>query len=141
MFGSVQSQANGNVLVGWGASQYFTEYDSAGRVLFDATLPHGGENYRALRFPWAGTPTEPPALAARRRGGVTELFASWNGATGVHAWRVESGASAAALTQNDTQRRRGFETTLTVPQRARFARAVALDAKGAPLGTSRIVAV
>jgi hypothetical protein len=139
--GNAQLQPNGNLLVGWGTQPQFTEYDSAGRVLFDATLPHGGENYRALRFPWAGTPTEPPALAARRRGGVTELFASWNGATGVHAWRVESGASAAALTQNDTQRRRGFETTLTVPQRARFARAVALDAKGAPLGTSRIVAV
>ena len=61
---------------------------------FDAHLPHGGQNYRAPKMPWHGRPTEPPAIATRRRGGHGYVYASWNGATEVHSWRLESGASA-----------------------------------------------
>ena len=35
---------------GLGLDPWFTEFAADGRVLFDATLPHGGENYRAYRF-------------------------------------------------------------------------------------------
>ena len=63
-FGSVQVQPNGNVLVGWATQPWFTEYTAGGAVLLDAKLPHGGQNYRTLRFPWTSTPTEPPALAS-----------------------------------------------------------------------------
>jgi hypothetical protein len=139
--GNVQLLPNGNLLVGWGTEPQFTEYAPDGRVVFDATLPQGGQNYRAWRFPWIGRPTEPPALAARRRGGTTELYASWNGATDVAAWRVEAGKSRAALTLVHTQPRRGFETTLTVPRLARFARAVAIDREGTPLAGSPILAI
>ena len=48
--GSMQRQPNGNVLVGWGTAPYFTEYTDEGRVVFDARLPKGGQNYRTLRF-------------------------------------------------------------------------------------------
>ena len=45
----------------------------SGRVLFDATLPHGGQSYRALRFPWVGRPAARPALAASDGPAVREL--------------------------------------------------------------------
>jgi Arylsulfotransferase (ASST) len=137
IFGSVQTLANGNVLVGWGASPYFTEYSSTGAVRYDAGLPHGGENYRTLRYAWQGTPAERPRLAAR--GG--RLYASWNGATEVAAWRVRAGSSPTALEPALTVPRRGFETTITPPASARFAAVTALNRAGKPLRTSATVVV
>jgi hypothetical protein len=139
--GNAQLLPNGNVLVGWGASPYITEYAADGRVAFDAALPPGGENYRALRFPWAGRPVEAPALAARRAGASGELLASWNGSTDVAAWRVESGVRRAALSAGHAQLRRGFETSLSVPAGTRFAGVVALDRSGAVIGRSQVVSL
>jgi arylsulfotransferase ASST len=139
-FGSVQLQPNGNVLVGWATEPWFTEYTSDGAVLLDAKLPHGGQNYRALRFPWRSTPTEPPALVARSTASGHLLFVSWNGATEVHRWQVVAGRSEDGLTPRLTARRSGFETTLHLPAGAgRLAAAVALDATGKPLGRSAVV--
>ena len=75
-FGSVQTQPNGNVLVGWATEPYFTEYTAAGAVLLDAKLPYGGQNYRTLRFPWSAIPAEPPRLAARPTPSGTLLYAT-----------------------------------------------------------------
>jgi hypothetical protein len=135
MFGSVQSQANGNVLVGWGASQYFTEYDSAGRVVFDAALPHGGQSYRALRFPWVGRPASPPALAARHG----RLFASWNGSTETAGWQVHAGGSPSTLRPAVTVHRQGFETPIVPPAGTKFASVTALDSAQRPLATSAAI--
>ena len=133
--GSVQFQPNGNVLVGWGTTPYFTEYARAGEVVWDAKLPRGGQNYRTLRFPWRGTPSEPPRLAAKD----TRLYVSWNGATDVAAWRIEAGQSAGRLTPRTTVRRQGFETAFPAPSGARFAAAIALDASGRDLARSQPV--
>ena len=127
--GSVQLLGNGDVLVGWGTDPHFTEYTAGGAVRLDATLPHGGENYRTLRFPWTGRPPERPALAVH--GGTA--YASWNGATAVAAWRLEPGGGAV--------RRQGFETPLTIPAGARAVRAVAIGADGRPLGSSAQLAL
>ena len=135
MFGSVQTQANGNVLVGWGASPLFTEYSSDGRLLFDATLPRGGQSYRALRFAWVGRPAEKPALAAKDG----RLYASWNGSTELRSWRVLAGASTGALAGAATTPRRGFETAIAAPAKAKYAAVVALDAGRKPLATSDTV--
>ena len=135
MFGSVQAHANGNVLVGWGASPLLTEYSHDGRVLFDATLPHGGQSYRSLRFPWVGRPAGKPALAAKDG----RLYVSWNGTTETRAWRLLAGPSPAALATVETVVRRGFETAIAPPATARYAAVVALDAGGKPLSTSAAV--
>jgi hypothetical protein len=134
--GSVQALPNGHVLVGWGSDPHFTEYAENGTVRFDATLPHGGENYRTLRFPWVGRPLQGPRLAAHAAGGRTTLYASWNGATEVASWQLRSGASPGSLQAGATTPKQGFETALAVPAGARHADAVALDAQGKPLGTS-----
>jgi hypothetical protein len=50
--GSAQALDNGNTLVGWGQTAHFSEFDSSGRMIFDATLPKGYDTYRAYRFRW-----------------------------------------------------------------------------------------
>jgi len=124
--GSMQLLGNGDALVGWGTDPHFTEFAAAGAVRLDATLPHGGENYRTLRFPWTGKPSGEPAAVVQ--GGV--LYASWNGATEVAAWRVDPGGAPV--------RRSGFETALPLPPGAGSVRAVALDARGRILGRSPV---
>jgi Arylsulfotransferase (ASST) len=135
MFGSVQTQPNGNVLVGWGASQYFTEYSADGQIRLDAGLPPGGENYRTLRFPWTGAPAEPPRIAAH--GG--QLYASWNGATSLAAWQLHAGADKSRLRPKGIVVRRGFETELAVPSGARYVAVTALDDAHQPLRTSAVL--
>jgi hypothetical protein len=50
--GNAQTTADGNLLVGWGSLPYFSEYDSAGDLLFNAELPAGVNSYRAYLQPW-----------------------------------------------------------------------------------------
>lgn len=135
--GSAQLLPNGDMLVGWGSEPYFTEYAPDGRIVFDARLPRGGQTYRALRFPWTGTPTDPPTLVSA--GGL--LHASWNGATEVAAWELRAGAGPATLDDVGAVPRQGFETVLSPPSNARYAAVIALDGKGAPLGTSPTIRI
>jgi len=135
--GSTQLLPNGDVLVGWGSEPYFTEYAADGSVRFDARLPHGGQTYRALRFPWVGHPTEPPRLASV--GGM--LYASWNGATEVASWRLRAGTAKSRIADAQIVSRTAFETALSPPAGARYTAAVALDAAGKPLGTSGTIRI
>ncbi|MGH3001007.1 MAG: arylsulfotransferase family protein, partial [Gaiellaceae bacterium] len=121
--GSVQLLGGGDVLVGWGTDPHLTEYAAGGAVKLDATLPRGGENYRALRFPWRGKPRDAPRVAVR--GGM--VYASWNGATDIVAWKIEPGGSSV--------RRTGFETALPLHVPGHV---VALDARGRALGSYRL---
>ena len=66
--GNTQLLPNGNVLVGWGAKPYFTEFSKTGQMLLDALLPGADVSYRALLGNWAATPSGPPAGAARKSG-------------------------------------------------------------------------
>lgn len=136
--GSLQLLPNGHALVGWGTEPYFTEYDSAGEPIYEAKLPHGGQNYRTLRFPWRATPAARPDLAAA---GGPLLYASWNGATEVAAWQLRTGRTARRLAAGPTTPRRGFETPLHAPPGARYATAVAVDELGRALGTSAVVRI
>jgi hypothetical protein len=133
--GNAQLLGNGDVLVGWGGAPYVTEFTRSGAIAFDARLPHGGQSYRAFRFPWVGRPADRPMLAARSHA----LHASWNGATEVASWQLLQGASASELQGGPVVPRAGFETTLTPAPQARSAAVVALDRTGAPLGTSATV--
>ncbi|HEY3961489.1 MAG TPA: arylsulfotransferase family protein [Gaiellaceae bacterium] len=135
--GSMQLLPNGNWLVGWGTTPYFTEYKRDGDVVFDATLPHGGQNYRALKFPWVGRPADPPTVVAKRG----YAYVSWNGATEVAAWKPEAGRIAGSLAAAATERRSGFETTIRMPLGTRYVRVSAVDRHGKALGVSKITRV
>ncbi|HEX5448889.1 MAG TPA: arylsulfotransferase family protein [Gaiellaceae bacterium] len=135
--GSVQLLPNGNWFVGWGTEPYFSEYTPGGKLVFDAKLPKGGQNYRSLKMPWIGHPSEPPIVKAS--GGTG--YVSWNGATEVAAWRVEAGGSSGSLAGADAVRRTGFETSFELPAGTRFVRVTGVDAQGHELGTSKITPV
>jgi hypothetical protein len=137
--GSVQVLPDGNVFVGWGADPEFSEYTPGGRQIFDASFVLGVNTYRAYRFPWVGHPSTPPALAvsAPSPEEVT-LYASWNGATQVTAWRVLGGPSGSSLQQVARAAKTGFETTIRLRSARRVFEVQALGAAGQVLGTSMV---
>jgi hypothetical protein len=135
--GSVQLLANGNVFVGWGEVPRVSEFDRSGRLLFDAILGRKYQSYRAFRLPWSGRPAEAPALALS--GG--NAYASWNGATDVHEWRLLAGGPSGALRPVASTRAHGFESVLPITAAAGPQFAVrALAADGSALGQSSTVA-
>ena len=137
--GNAQVLPNGNVVVGWGGLPYITEFRRGGGVHFDARLPAGGQNYRAFRLPWVGRPRKPPRLVAHAVSGRRLLHASWNGATEVAAWRLETGSRRDELETALTKPKKGFETSLPVPRGSAFAAAVALGLHGNVLGRSKTI--
>lgn len=137
--GNTQALPNGNVLVGWGASPYITEYSRHGAVLRLYTYASGSESYRAYRFPWDPRPLTKPAVAASAAGGRTQVYMSWNGAGDVASWQVLAGPSASALKAVATVANAGFETSAPIAA-APFVAAQARDARGRVLGASATIA-
>ena len=134
--GNIQLLENQNLFVGWGAEPYFSEYSASGGLLFDAHWHGSYQSYRAYRFPWTGSPTGAPSVAAApAASGQMTVYASWNGDTRATSWRLLAGASAHALAPVATAARSGFETAITAPA-ASYVAVQALDANGAVLGTS-----
>jgi len=146
--GNMQTLPDQSVVIGWGAVPSVSELDKGGGVLFDAHLPPGASSYRAFRFPWSGHPLWLPAASARvlSTGDSTAVFASWNGATDVAAWRVLAGSSAGSLTAQATMPDSGFESTVTYPNTysehgVEYVAVQALGTSGQLLGTSPTVSV
>lgn len=137
--GDNQVLAGGDVFVGWGEAPYFTEFDAAGQVVLDGHLPPPAQVYRAYRFPWSALPAAPPSIALRNAGATTTVYASWNGATGVAAWRVLAGATPATLAAVAQAPADGFETAIAVPSAAPVFAVQALGPGGELLGSSHAV--
>ena len=110
--GNMQALANGDWFLGWGQVPDFSEFSPEGALLFDAHFPAHDQSYRGFRFS-LDRHARPPSdvrLPARRPRRAGTVYASWNGATQVAAWRVLAGPSAhepAAVAQAP---RGGFET-------------------------------
>ena len=118
--GSMQVLDDGRVLVGWGNLPYFSEFAADGTLLLDGQFPVGDQSYRAFTADWAGHPADKPAAAARvNPAGGSVVYASWNGATELDTWTVLAGKTAGELAKAGSQRRAGFETTITVNTRDR----------------------
>ena len=140
--GNAQTLADGSVVVGWGGrNPLFSQFDAGGRLVFDARFRDpDAESYRAYRLPWSARPASRPALVARARGAGMVVYASWNGATAVAAWRVVAPGGRAAPAVLARAPRAGFETAIRVARRAPRIAVQALDAGGRVLATSRPVA-
>ncbi len=136
--GNMQALSNGDYMIGWGQQPYFSEYDQRGKLVFDGRFVDANSHYRAYRFPWSGTPTTRPAVAAHTSGHNTTVYASWNGATGVSSWRILGGPSATALKTLRTTATQGFETH-TVISAQTYLSAQALDRSGRVMGQSLVV--
>jgi hypothetical protein len=50
--GNAQTTLTGNLVVGWGALPYFSEFSPFGQLLFNAQFPTGVNTYRAYLQPW-----------------------------------------------------------------------------------------
>jgi hypothetical protein len=144
--GNMQTLPNGNTLVGYGGVPEISEYAADGTLLFDAHLSYDLTFYRAYRFPWTGRPLSPPIATANLNNTNEETIVhmSWNGATGVAAWRVLAGKSPASLAARATIQTAGFESSTVLPKTygdaARkqygYVAVQALDSAGHVLGTS-----
>ena len=136
--GNTELLSNGNVFVGWGQVSEISEYGPGGGQIFNASFPLGVSTYRAFRFPWVGRPTTRPSIAVTGGArGHAKVYASWNGATQVRAWRVLGGGAPGKLKPlGATSRRTGFETAVTVRSSPRYFAVQALSANGNVLGTS-----
>jgi hypothetical protein len=137
--GSTQQLTGGDALVDWGDVPAITEFGPYGRVRMDLSMTNG--SYRGFRFSWTGWPTTPPAIAAQLDGGKTKVWASWNGATEVTAWRALVGARAHHLHQvRGPVAKSGFETAFTLGRRYAFVAVEALGFRGKVLRMSKTVA-
>ena len=132
--GGLQRLPTGGMFVGWGSQRWFSEYDAAGNLVYDGHLARGNDNYRAYRFEWHGRPDTAPKAVATRSGSTVTAKVSWNGATEVASWQLLAGDQPVA-----TVAKSGFETTLRARTDAPLVTVRALDAAGAPLGTSKAV--
>jgi hypothetical protein len=136
--GNVQALSDGNSFVGWGQQPYFTEFNSQGQMVFDGRFVGSNSSYRSYRFPWTGTPSVGPAVAASTSGSTTNVYVSWNGATQVASWRVLAGSAPDALEAVATSNKQGFETQIPIAAQP-YVAVQALDDAGGALATSNVV--
>jgi len=52
--GNAQTTPAGDLVVGWGALPYVSEFSGSGQLLFNAEFPSGVNTYRAFTYPWKG---------------------------------------------------------------------------------------
>jgi hypothetical protein len=53
--GNAETTRNGDLLVGWGALPYFSEFSRSGKLVFNAEFPAGVNTYRAYQAAWPGS--------------------------------------------------------------------------------------
>ncbi len=136
--GTVQQLPGGHTFVGWGHQPYFSEYNGSRQDIFDARFVDNNASFSAYRFRWNGYPQTKPAVAASNSHGRTWVYASWNGATGVHRWRVLAGASSHRLHRVATVRRTNFETAIRISS-ASYVAVQALTGKNRVLARSSTI--
>ncbi len=137
--GNATPLPSGGAFVNWGSRGGVSQIDPSNRVLFDAWLPRGWDNYRAYRANWTGVPYARPEIVARAFGpSATNVYASWNGSTEVAAWRVLAGATREPLSAVASTPWQDLETAIRVASTARYFAVQALGADGRVLGISHI---
>lgn len=150
--GSYQTLPNGNVFLGYGYNGVMSEFSAEGELLCDAFFEPSSmfdtgnvQSYRNYKLPWVGFPNTQPTLVLKDE----VFYVSWLGATEVTSWVVRhsniSDADGTGTFQDLFQfERDGFETgfALRVADRVRrYIHAVAVDASGGELATSRTICV
>lgn len=150
--GNAQAIDHGHLFVGWGQVGRLSEFDEKGSLLFDASVPHGYDTYRAYRFHWEGAPdTKPTATAQRQPDGRTLVHAVWNGATEVVRWDVLDESEADDQGRDGGSRDskhpvasgdwNGLDTTISFGDHPARVAVVARDIRGGEIGRSSVVPV
>lgn len=145
--GNVQTLPNTNKFIGWGQSQYYSEFAAAGNteadpslnLLYDAQIPGSNYTYRAYRNTWVGTPYYPPSIAVKASHGKITVYASWNGSTETAAWQVFAGKDPDKLSLIASAAKSGFETAIASANKGPYFQVKALNSSGKVIGISTIV--
>lgn len=145
--GSVQYLGNGNKFIGWGQSQYYSEFNEAGNtegdpslnLIYDAEMPGNNYSYRAFRNNWVGHPHYPPSIAVESNDDHITVYASWNGATEIATWKVFAGDCPNDLSKVKSAKKTGFETAIHVHDHGPYFQVKAYNDKGHLIGESKVV--
>lgn len=145
--GNVQSLENGNKFIGWGQSQYYSEYNEAGNtvtnpslnLLYDAQFPSPNYTYRAYRNNWVGKPFYPPSISVKTINGQVVVYASWNGSTETVRWEILAGTKPKKLCPIECAAKSGFETSISVNDPGPYFQVKALNKKGKVIGVSKVI--
>jgi hypothetical protein len=123
--------------VGWGTVPEISEFGADGSLAFDAHFPGGQVTYRAFRGEWEARGPDVPRIATvRNANGSVDVYASWNGSTGVASWRAYGGPTREALVPLKRVARNGFETRIRLAHRPVAVAVEALDSHGRTLARS-----
>ncbi|THY31789.1 hypothetical protein D6D01_02802 [Aureobasidium pullulans] len=151
--GSVQViPSTKNILVGFGNSPAFVEYTHTGTVLCSAQfapkfafeLVDFGlvKSYRVFKHDsWVGRPDTVPDVKVEGR----KVYVSWNGATEVRGWRLETARTQDARDDGfatvQELRKDGFETSFSIEGVGKFIRIAALDSENGVMARSAAIHV
>lgn len=142
----------GNVLVGWGHTPAWTEFDAiTGEVLCDTHLGAAAldflgwcKNYRTFKSKWVGRPATMPDAVLKQ--GEQAIYVSWNGATEVERWVVRTAWASddedafVSLSNITSARKQSFETRIDVSaleeELGSYVQVQAYDRDGLLLGSS-----
>ncbi|KAI9646394.1 hypothetical protein NHQ30_004386 [Ciborinia camelliae] len=125
--GNLQMLDDGHVIMGYGNTGAFTEYDSNGTAICDV---HFGpqsrfgagevQSYRTFKFDWHGWPTTDPDVRILTNGeDWLSFYVSWNGATEVQRWLLQGAEDSEAEDKEwetlDYADKTSFETEFEIP--------------------------
>ncbi|KAJ5407259.1 hypothetical protein N7465_008543 [Penicillium sp. CMV-2018d] len=129
--GNYQALPDGYAMVGQGIVPKFEEYDEDNNCIARAWFGRSDSDgsYTAIKSNWIGTPQAGPDVFARSVGGMSTMYISWNGATGVESWEVSTGSKKDELKFATTVPKSGFETRIELEEVAAF---VSVKAIGGP---------
>ncbi|KAL4809145.1 ASST-domain-containing protein [Aspergillus unguis] len=136
--GNCQTLSNGHLLIGYGATPKFKEYDEHGAQIMAAQFgvskdDHAAiDSYRVFRSTWTGRPRTLPSVAACLLDNRVIVYVSWNGATDVTQWEVSLGWYGRDLRHVHTAPKNGFETRIDLGQRDPGMSQVRVTAVGGP---------
>lgn len=145
MFGSVQFLDNGDRLIGWGSTREISQHTQDGGLVYHAEIGDGASLIGSLRIfkgAWSARPLVGPNLYTYSWtcGWNTTMYASWNGATEVDAWRFCGGPTGSGPWREAAiAAKSGFETRIQASFFAMYAFIEALGDDGSVLGRSKVV--
>jgi hypothetical protein len=149
--GDMQTLANGNVFVGWGANPYVTEYNAQGEAVLHGTFGTAAvPSYRAYKMSFQAAPVDIPVAysysypAASNETSTTRVYMSWNGCTTCHLWNVYTAPSPTGPWSRspatfDPAKKAGFETLVVTEGRIDYVIVESLDINGVKLANSTVV--
>ncbi|KAL9127029.1 MAG: hypothetical protein Q9217_004018 [Psora testacea] len=145
MFGSMDLLPNGDRFIGWGSLKEATQFTRSGELVYHVQIGEKASmvgSLRTFKRPWSARPHWGPVVFAYSWvcGWPSVLYASWNGATDIHAWTFYGSDSSDGQFQSlGTVEKDGFETSMKAGRSVRLAYVEAMTEDGEVLGRSPVV--